>query len=558
MQQQTDRPAPRKTLFEVEREKRWRIWVLFGLLLALAFVTAWVACLIVSILAYFAFPESVVVMWLFTPLGVLAVLGAALVFSLLYWALAQLGARGRLVAALHCRPLDPGDRYHERLANIVEEMRIATGGPRIECVTVRTVGFNAFAFSDLHGGGVIGVTEGALARLSRQELQAVVAHEFAHILSGSYVTVTVSCLLFGIYSSLVDDIDEAADAGADTRAASAVLVMVPLRTWLWLMQLASSVVSSAISRERERQADLAAVRYTRDPLALAEALRVIGRHPGGAGYIPEGLAPLCIRATGTLGWPAVAWRDTHPPLEQRIGTLLGVAHVSAAEFERQVAQAGEDLAGREHWSLAPGGGAVAGGAASAGAAAPGAQAGTLAARPLPPLAGAPAAGPLAPLAGALAAASPAATPAPTRTAAPGPETVYSAGMICPSCGAPLVRAPYEGIDIAVCERCGGRLVTTTEIGKLLARREAGFTEDQQRLADLVSASGDQLRRAAVLARGRPGVSLIPCPNCAVTMMRRHYSYEYAVEIDYCSVCDLTWFEKDELEALQVLVERQTG
>ena len=167
----------------------------------------------------------------------LAVLGAALVFSLLYWALAQLGARGRLVAALHCRPLDPGDRYHERLANIVEEMRIATGGPRIECVTVRTVGFNAFAFSDLHGGGVIGVTEGALARLSRQELQAVVAHEFAHILSGSYVTVTVSCLLFGIYSSLVDDIDEAADAGADTRAASAVLVMVPLRTWLWLMQL---------------------------------------------------------------------------------------------------------------------------------------------------------------------------------------------------------------------------------------------------------------------------------------------------------------------------------
>ena len=336
--------APRKTLFEVEREKRWRIWVLFGLLLALAFVTAWVACLIVSILAYFAFPESVVVAWLFTLRGVLVVLGAALVFSLLYWGLAQLGARGRLVAALHCRPLDPGDRYHERLANIVEEMRIATGGPRIECVTVRTVGFNAFAFSDLHGGGVIGVTEGALARLSRQELQAVVAHEFAHILSGSYVTVTVSCLLFGIYSSLVDDIDEASRSGRGHQGGvGGRSLMVPLRTWLWLMQLASSVVSSAISRERERQADLAAVRYTRDPLALAEALRVIGRHPGGAGYIPEGLAPLCIRATGTLGWPAVAWRDTHPPLEERISTLLGVAHVAPAEFERQVAQAGEDF-----------------------------------------------------------------------------------------------------------------------------------------------------------------------------------------------------------------------
>ncbi|HEY5169583.1 MAG TPA: M48 family metalloprotease, partial [Thermoleophilia bacterium] len=304
MERATADQGPRQTLFEVEREKRWRIWLLFALLLVLAFVTAWVACVIVFGIAYLVVVrEPAIVAGLFTPRGVLLVLAAALAAALLYWWLAQLGARDRLYAAMHCRPLDPGDRYHERLANIVEEMRIATGGPRIQCVTVRTVGFNAFAFSDLHGGGVIGVTEGALARLSRPQLQAVVAHEFAHILSGGYVTVTVSCLLFGIYSSLVEELDDIADAGADTDAASVTLGMVPLRSWLWLMQLASSVVSSALSRERERQADLAAVRYTRDPLALAEALRVIGRHPGGAGYIPEGLAPLCIRATGTLGWP---------------------------------------------------------------------------------------------------------------------------------------------------------------------------------------------------------------------------------------------------------------
>ncbi len=208
--------TPRRTLFEVEREKRWRIWLLFGLLLVLAFVSAWVGCLIVTVVLYLALPEPVIVTWLFTPLGVAIVLGAALALSLVYWGLAQIGARGRLLKAMHCRPLDPGDRYHERLANIVEEMRIATGAPRIECVTVRTVGLNAFAFSDLHGAGVIGVTEGALARLSRQQLQAVVAHEFAHILSGSYVTVTVSCLLFGIYSSLMERIDGATDATADT------------------------------------------------------------------------------------------------------------------------------------------------------------------------------------------------------------------------------------------------------------------------------------------------------------------------------------------------------
>jgi len=55
-----------------------------------------------------------------------------------------------------------------------------------------------------------------------------------------------------------------------------------------------------------------------------------------------------------------------------------------------------------------------------------------------------------------------------------------------------------------------------------------------------------------------GEAEVPCPKCGRTMMRRHYSYEHAVEVDYCSICDLYWFEKDEIEALQVLAERQSG
>ena len=505
----------RRTLFEVEREKRWRMWSLFALLLALAFVTLWVACLIVLGILRFTIPLVGGPSWLVSGPGVLTVLAAALVFSLVYWSLARVGARERLLRALHCRPLDPGDRYHERLANIVEEMRISTGAPRIECMVVRTVGFNAFAFSDLHGGGVIGVTEGALARLSRQQLQAVVAHEFAHILSGSYVTVTVSCLLFGIYSSLADALDEATEGEAGSGASSVVFVASALRSWLWLMQLAAAVVGAALSRERESAADLAAVRYTRDPLALAEALRIIGRHPGGAGYIPEGLAPLCIRATGSSGRSAAAWRDTHPPLEERVTALLAVAGVAPRDFDRQAEQAAEDLLRREHWSPPP--------------------ATRVSAGPIVAAAGVPAAAP--------------------RTTPPGDA---AAGWPCPTCGDTLVAAPYEGVDIVLCRRCGGRLVTTPQAGKLLARREVAFTDGQERLADLLHTSGDRLRRAAVLARGRPGVTLVACPRCSAPMMRRHYSYEYAVEVDHCVPCDLIWFERDELEALQILVERRTG
>jgi Zn-finger nucleic acid-binding protein len=121
-----------------------------------------------------------------------------------------------------------------------------------------------------------------------------------------------------------------------------------------------------------------------------------------------------------------------------------------------------------------------------------------------------------------------------------------------------VLADYEGLRVTVCPACGGRLVTPEEVAKLLARREVAFTPDQERLADLLAVSGDELRRTAVHARGRVQVALLPCPGCGRPMVRRHFDYEHAVEVDYCSICDLYWFERDELEALQILAERRIG
>jgi Zn-dependent protease with chaperone function/Zn-finger nucleic acid-binding protein len=508
-------PAARRTLFAIEREKRWRIWLLFGLLLLVVFVSAWAACFIATFAFYLSFPVVDTYTWVFTLRGIGLILAVALAGSLAYWWTSQVGARGRLLAAMHCQPLDAGDRYHHRLSDIADEIRIATGAPRIDCFVVPTLGLNAFAFSDLRGAGVIGVTEGALARLSRQQLQGVVAHEFAHILSGTYITVTVSCLLFGIYSELGDKLEDAALAGGGSRAAPLVLAAVALRGWLWLLQVASSITNAALSRERELQADLAAARYTRDPLSLAEALRVIGRHPGGAGYIPEGLAPLCIRDAGArLPRLFGGRREARTPLSERVTALLTLANVDPDAFVHQEETAEDVFARREHWAPPP------------------------ASAPPPRLAAA-------------------GTPTGSAPAARPPAATGGAGA-CPSCGAGLRPADYEGVDVLVCASCGGRLLSTRAVSRILARREASFTEAQGRLADLLTEGGDRLRRSALLARGRPGVDLIPCPSCAAPMVRRHFSYEYAVEIDYCGLCDLYWFERDELEALQILSERATG
>ncbi len=92
--------------------------------------------------------------------------------------------------------------------------------------------------------------------------------------------------------------------------------------------------------------------------------------------------------------------------------------------------------------------------------------------------------------------------------------------------------------------------------RVLTRREMRFDDRQQRLADYVVEHGDELRRDFAKRRGTAQTTLIACPRCGRTMMRRHYSYDQAVEIDYCGVCDLYWFDKDELEVLQAIAERQ--
>lgn len=519
-----DAQGERRDLFAVQREQRWRVWLLFGLLLALVVVGVWVACLIVT-LAVIPCGLAVGFGWLAAPAGAGAVLLFSVGAAVVYWFGAQVGAKGRLLRAMHCKPLDPDDRYHQRLANVIDELRLASGRRNIECVTVATLGLNAFAFSDLHGGGVVGVTEGALSRLSRQQLQAVVAHEVGHVLSGATVTATVSCLLFGVYSALGERLEDAIGVGVATELAPVAVVAAPLRAWLWVLELASSVTNAALSREREYEADLAAIGYTRDPLSLAEALQMISRHPGGAGYIPRGLAPLCIRdADEAAPWLLPGWRATHPPMSERIRRLLALAAVSPQQFVAQTDQAGERFAKREHWAPSP-------------------QADGAPALFADAEAGRPASAP---------AVATAAVPAASR-----PAHGLPAGASCPACGGSLAPVDYEGITILVCAGCGGRLVTSGQAGRILARREVGFTEEQQRLADLVVASGDQLRRMAWLERGRPGVALIPCPSCGASMLRRHYDYDNAVEVDRCIRCDLIWFEKDELEVLQLLAERRS-
>ena len=517
------------SFFDVERERRSRIWLLFATLVGVFFVGVWGLVLCVGAAAASTIFDTRVFWLTFTVPGLLALLLCSAGVAWLYWRLSRVGAQERLLEAMHARPIDTNDRYHQRLKNIVDEIAVAGGCPRLGCVVVPTVGMNAFAFSDFAGGGTIGVTEGALARLSREQLQGVVAHEAAHILAGDCATVTAACLLFGVYSGAIAGLADLETGSGDERAAIGSAPGVGPQPGLLLVSgvlavlaLAAALINSAISREREYRADAAAVRYTRDPAGLAQALGMMARHPGGEGFIPEGLAALCIRPTGSCG---DGWLDrlaeTHPPTDRRIAALLQLATASAASFASRSSEAEEALEQREHL-LRP----------------PAAKAGVALATGLSP-------GLLQATVGAAGTASASAVSS-------------VAGPHCPSCGATLRLADYEGVSVLACQACGGRLASPQAIGRILARREMGFTDEQRRLAAFAASEGDHLRRKAILARRIGQTGLKACPLCGRTMVRRHYDLQHAVEVDGCMVCDRIWFEKDELEVLQLLVEGEVG
>lgn len=254
--------------------------------------------------------------------------GAILLVS--WWRARQLRQGGHVVATLlGGRRVQPHtQREHERrLFNVVEEMSIAAGIP-VPGVFIldRESGINAFAAGLTPADAVVAVTGGALLRLDRDELQAMVAHEVAHILNGDMrVNTRLVGLLYGILlpgvvgrGMLASRLSAAAPAGKPAwMVAGALLVVVGE-----LGVVLGRIIQAAVSRQRELLADAAAVQFTRDPAALAGVLRKIGGLAFGSRVTHSHAAEVAHLFLGEgLGPPLLLPLETHPPLVDRIRRL---------------------------------------------------------------------------------------------------------------------------------------------------------------------------------------------------------------------------------------------
>ncbi|HTM60616.1 MAG TPA: M48 family metallopeptidase, partial [Burkholderiales bacterium] len=219
---------------------------------------------------------------------------------------------------------DTRDPLERRFLNIVEEMAIASGVRVPEAwVMDREKGINAFAAGWTVSGAVVAVTRGALERLTRDELQGVVGHEFSHILNGDMglnirmVGVLAGIVAIGSIGAFVIRMGAEAD---DIRGAIPLfLIGAALFTVGYVGLFFARLIKASVSRQREFLADASSVQFTRNPDGIAGALDQIGMTSGGGliqGRYAEEMSHLFFGQGIKVHLGGLF--DTHPPLDERI------------------------------------------------------------------------------------------------------------------------------------------------------------------------------------------------------------------------------------------------
>lgn len=233
------------------------------------------------------------------------------------------------------------DESERRLLNVTEEMAIASGVP-VPSVYVLSdeSSINAFAAGFTHDEAVIGVTRGSIERLSRDELQGVIAHEFSHILHGDMIfNVRIMGTLYGLL--VISEVGRILMRSRSRGKNGGQIVVVGLGLFgIGMVGYGvGAMIRAAVSRQREYLADAAAVQFTRNPKGLSSALSKIG-----------GISPLVAPRAAEVGHMLFAaglssWfgsiMATHPPLERRIEALTGLKF--AGKASRPAPPSGDSL-----------------------------------------------------------------------------------------------------------------------------------------------------------------------------------------------------------------------
>ena len=232
------------------------------------------------------------------------------------------GLGGQLV------PQNTDDLKQRKLLNVVEEMAIASGTPVPPVYLLAgEPGINAFAAGFTPRDAVIGVTQGLIDHLSREQLQGVIAHEFSHIFNGDMrlnirlIGVLNGIVIIGLagYYLLYSTSFSRRGRGNDKSAGGMLALAIGLIVIGFAGTFFGGLIKAAVSRQREYLADASAVQFTRNPDGIAGALKRIGGLEFGSKVESPGASEVshAFFAQGVSGFMQML-SATHPPLNKRI------------------------------------------------------------------------------------------------------------------------------------------------------------------------------------------------------------------------------------------------
>ncbi|NTW46956.1 MAG: protease HtpX [Chlorobaculum sp.] len=211
----------------------------------------------------------------------------------------------------------PANQDEAWLVNTVKRLSSKAGLATPE-VAIYDGAPNAFATGASKSRSLVAVSTGLLQSMNKQQVEAVLAHEVAHIQNGDMVTLT---LIQGVLNTFVIFLSRVAGYAIDSflrrdddEGGVGIGYMIGSIVFEILFGILASIIVMFFSRKREFRADSGAASLMGDRRPMIEALRALGNLE--AGELPKQMA-----ASGITGGGIMALFSSHPPLESRIAAL---------------------------------------------------------------------------------------------------------------------------------------------------------------------------------------------------------------------------------------------
>ena len=236
--------------------------------------------------------------------------GGAIISLLLSKTMAKMGAGVRIIN----EPQSPDEawivqtvkKFADQAGIGMPEVGIFEGDP------------NAFATGAFKNSSLVAVSTGLLTNMTREEVEAVIAHEMAHVSNGDMVTMA---LIQGVMNTFVVflsrvigyAVDGFLRRGSDNNSGPGIGYMITTLVLDIVLGFAGAIVVAWFSRQREFRADAGATRFMGRRQPMINALARLGG-------LPPGELPKSVEAMGITGGIGKLFA-THPPIEERIAAL---------------------------------------------------------------------------------------------------------------------------------------------------------------------------------------------------------------------------------------------